>query len=311
MTPPSDAVPTATAEAGRPSISVVVPPYNLDACISAALNSVLDQTVQPDEVIVVDDGSADNTRERVRVVMERARGSRIRLIETPHEGAAAARNVGVAQACGDWVAFLDGDDLWLPEKLETVLDAISRNPDATMVAHDCYERSPDGTETLFPCHRHFDPTTPLLPQLYRASFLATSCVAVRTDVLKASGGFDPTIESGQDYDLWLRLARCARLVFVPKPLEVYIRRPGSLSAKVIVRYRCTLATGYRHAPWLVGPMGRCRAFWLRLRFVLIAHYVALSSRQPGRPARIVRVLAAAPWQVLRALITPIGSVRPA
>lgn len=282
-------------------ISVVVPAYNLERCIAATLHSVLVQVAPPLEIIVVDDGSTDATSDRVAGVMASDDRRLLRVIRVPHGGPGAARNHGVADVRGDWVAFLDGDDAWVPEKLACVQNAIHESPDATVVAHDYDAQGADGSRRTVHCHRRYIPDEALLPQLYRRSFLATSCVTVRTSALRATDGFDEQLASAQDYDLWLTLARRARLVFIPTPLTVYAERPGSISSNRLARYRCMLEIAHRHAPELVPFVGRAGAVRSRVRLVLTAHVNALAA---GSIVDNGRVLAAAPRQLWRAVFAP-------
>lgn len=289
----------------HPTISVVIPTYNLEAEVGQTLSSVLAQTRPPDEVLIVDDGSTDATRDRVNEMVSQAPPVSVRLISAPHAGPGATRNRGVAEARGDWVAFLDGDDLWEPAKIEELEQAIRDCPAATMIAHDNYERTLDGAVTHNRFHQHYNPQLPLLPQLYRINFIATSCVAVRVDVLRASGGFDAALGAGQDYDLWLTLARDAQLVFIQKPLETYVHRAGNLSTRWLTRYRCVLTIAYRHAPYLVPVVGWRRAFLLRFRLVLIAHHYVLTQRPWSNAAEYLQVLINTPWQLALAALRPL------
>jgi glycosyltransferase involved in cell wall biosynthesis len=304
----SEPSPPAGAASRRPSITVVVPVYNLEDCIVDTLRSILDQTDLPDEVIVVDDGSTDRTRARVTSLIIESGVSFLRLIEMGHEGPGAARNRGISEARSEWVAFLDGDDLWLPEKLERARAAIVSSPRAAMFAHVCDERLMDGRLVKIRSERHFHPDHHLLPQLYRTSFLATSSVMVRTDALRSAGGFDASLGASQDYDLWLRLARDVNLVFLSAALGIYAHRAGSVSSQLLMRYRCQLRIAYRHAPALVPLVGAFEAYRLRLRLVLIAHHSVLTAPWNVNRSAIARVLVAAPAQLLRAIIQPIGDL---
>jgi glycosyltransferase involved in cell wall biosynthesis len=290
-----------------PSVSVVIPAYNLAPVIRETLRSVLEQTIPPDEIIVVDDGSTDATCDEVRAFIRQSSTALVRVIETPHAGAGETRNRGIRDARGDWVAFLDGDDLWERTKIEELKRTIGENPRATIVTHDNFERLRDGSVVHNQFHLHYDPKRPLLPQLYRVNFIATSCVAVRADVLKSSGGFDVALGATQDYDLWLRLARGGQLVFIRKPLGTYCQREGSISTRWLMRYRCVLSVAYRHAPYLVPVVGRRRAFLLRFRLVIIAHHYVLSQRPWANAREYCRVLVSAPAQLALAAVRPLGS----
>ncbi|MEI6246345.1 MAG: glycosyltransferase family A protein, partial [Acidobacteriota bacterium] len=133
----------------RESLSVIVPTYNLAHLIEPTLRTVLAQTDLPDEVVVVDDGSTDDTLAIVQQLAAES-GGVIRVIARPHSGPGATRNAAIAAARGTWIAFLDGDDLWLPEKLAHVRAAIDADPAATMVTHPCIEVNRAGDELPVP-----------------------------------------------------------------------------------------------------------------------------------------------------------------
>ncbi|MHC4386164.1 MAG: glycosyltransferase family 2 protein, partial [Planctomycetota bacterium] len=105
-------------------ISVVIPAYNIEDYIERAIDSVLAQTRQPEEIIVVDDGSTDATAQKIK-----AYGDQVRYIHQANKGLSGARNTGIRQAQNEWVAFLDGDDEWLPEKLQLQSELLTRNPE--------------------------------------------------------------------------------------------------------------------------------------------------------------------------------------
>ena len=265
----------------RPSIAVVIPAYNLEGIIGHAVISALTQTDPPDEVLVVDDGSTDATESEVRRIAEKAQPGLVRVVRCSHHGPGASRNAGIEASCSDWVAFLDGDDTWHPEKLRLTRGAIVEQPAADMIAHDHDAVGLDGRSLYRPLHRKFDPAVPLLLQLYRGNFLATSCLTVRSALLRQAGGFDVSLGAAQDLDLWLRLARRARLVFIPQSLQQYVLRRGSISSNVRLRHRCLIRIAYRHAPFLVASIGRRRAFLLRLRLIAVAHYIAIDQIRQG------------------------------
>jgi len=305
----------ATPDAGRarvetervPTVSVVIPAFNLADVIGATLRSVFDQTSMPDEVIVIDDGSSDSTVEEVSLWASRFPAGVITILKGAHRGPGAARNQGLFSATGDWVAFLDGDDLWDATKIAKVKSAIIQNPDVTFIAHDEYERDLHGEVTHKPLHRRFSPAIPLLAQLYRANFLSTSCIAIRRDVILAAGGMDESLPSGQDYDFWLKIARRGRLMFIPEPLETYVLRPHSITSQLLVRQQCMERIAFRHAPWLACEIGSVWAWTLRMRFIIATQKGLLQQAvRSGRIADAVRLILRGSLSLLRALILPIG-----
>jgi glycosyltransferase involved in cell wall biosynthesis len=211
-----------------PSVSVIVPMYNTRDYVGATLDSVLAQTFPDFEVIVVDDGSTDGCTEIVAEYV--ARDPRITCIRQNNAGLAAARNVGIAAARGTAIAFLDSDDLWLPEKLARQLPLVTGN---TVVHADAYvfidgepvgetrlsdvADSPDGAETF--------------ESLLEQNRIGVLTAVVPRDLLLAHGCFDSALRSCEDYDLWLRLA-AAGITFraLVEPLAAYRRRKGALSA---------------------------------------------------------------------------------
>jgi glycosyltransferase involved in cell wall biosynthesis len=288
-------------------ISVVVPAFNLAGIIRATLRTVLTQTVLPDEVIVVDDGSIDGTLEEIDRCAEEFPAGVVRILHGSHHGPGAARNQGMAAAAGDWIAFLDGDDLWDATKIEKLRDFIAAHPGVTVIAHDEYERAPSGGTIYKPLHQRFDPSRPLLQQLYRANFLSTSCVAVRRELANSVGRMDETLPAAQDYDFWLKIARRGSLGFIPEPLETYVLRAESITSKVLTRYDCMVRIAFRHAPWVALETGAVRAWLLRIRYLVAMQKGLLQqSLRAGRSADSLRLLIRAPRHLLRALLSPLG-----
>jgi glycosyltransferase involved in cell wall biosynthesis len=221
------ALPVTPPAAGEASVSVVIPAYNAADTIGRALDSVAAQTVPPDEVIVVDDGSTDGTAALVAARTDLP----IRLIASPgRSGAAAARNLGIAAARGEFVAFLDADDEWLPEKLARQLAVIVPAPRMSFVACRSFEYAHDGSP-IGPIHADVPVVTG--PEAWRtllaATFVSTPCVLARRSVLQAIGGFDQSLPIAEDQDLWIRLALAGEVGFVDEVLVRVHERPTSLS----------------------------------------------------------------------------------
>ena len=200
------------------SVSVVIPVFNASATIRATLESLQHQTSAAWEAVVVDDGSGDDT---AAVVVEIARNdSRIRLIGQTNQGVSTARNTGTEHAEFDWLLFLDGDDLLSPYFLERAMDALEAKP-SSGGAHTTWVRLlPDGRlideNPAFSRSEFFDFAARECP------FAIHSCV-VRRQLVQEVGGFDPTLRLGEDWDLWVRIARMG-VTFVPVPEAVAIYR---------------------------------------------------------------------------------------
>ncbi|HEX6928802.1 MAG TPA: glycosyltransferase family 2 protein, partial [Gammaproteobacteria bacterium] len=208
----------------KANISVVMPAYNLAAYIEASVNSALRQTWRDFELIVVDDGSSDETA----AIVERlaADDSRIRLLRSDGNlGGAGARNLGLARARGRYVAFLDGDDLWHPGKLERQLDVLQDTG-----AEICYT----AIQKVDAGGRPFGRVQAVPASVDYAGLLGNpliGCSTVLLDYEALGRPLMPEIRKRQDFAFWLMLLRNgARAVGVNEPLTCYRVRPGSLSA---------------------------------------------------------------------------------
>ena len=209
--------------------SVVIPLYKGAPTIERALRSVLTQSCPAQEIVVVDDGSPDDSAEVVRRFLQSERPGvhpEIRLLQQPNRGAAAARNQGVRQASGNWIAFLDQDDAWLPSKLERQREAIREHP-ASAWCITGFRLHVDGVyrEALLPranviARQH----------RFRNCFGPSSCLAVRRDAFLAVGGFREDLgTSCEDWDLAVRLYRRYPLSIVSEPLVDYHDTSASAS----------------------------------------------------------------------------------
>ena len=189
------------AAAQSPLVSAVIPTFNRGPLLERAIGSVLAQTYRPVEIIVVNDGSTDDTAARVgRLDIPGLRYFHTRA----NAGAAAARNLGIAEARGDLIAFLDADDEWLPEKIARQVAAFAGGPQRIALIYcGAAEVSPDWPTV----ERHPVLRGALFEKLRLRNFLRTPSVMVRRDVLDRVGGFDCGLAACEDWDLWLRIAR--------------------------------------------------------------------------------------------------------
>jgi glycosyltransferase involved in cell wall biosynthesis len=211
-----------------PVISVVIPAYNAERTILETLESVQKQTFSDFEVIVIDDGSTDRTSELVKSVGD----ERIKVFSYPNGGMCTARNRGISHVAGEFIAPLDSDDLWTPDKLELQLAALQKHPDAG-VAYSWTSDFLDGQEEIS-CH--YDPVLfegNILPELLIRNFLNSgSNPLIRRKAIESVGEFDPACTLCADWDFYLRLALHWPFVVVPKYQIRYRLSPDSSSAKV-------------------------------------------------------------------------------
>ena len=202
-------------------VSVVIPTFNSAPLVVEAVESVLAQTRPADEVIVVDDGSTDDTAARVK-----AFGDRVKYVHQPNARVAAARNTGLAHATGDIVAFLDADDAWHPRKLERQLAVLAARPDIGLLATGL---TPWPGAFAAPAGDPMTNTAALpLDRMLLTNRIATSSVVVRKTVLDRIGAFDTELFGPEDYDLWLRAGQVSAAGVLTEPLTGYRDTPGSL-----------------------------------------------------------------------------------
>jgi len=218
----------------KPKVSVIIPTYNSAQFITETLESVFAQTYKDYEVIVVDDGSTDNTKEVLKPYM-----SKIRYIYKENGGPASARNVGIKNAQGEYIAFLDSDDLWLPEKLEKQVEYFKSDPDVALVFSDCISF---GDEELIRKRKRKYKGDVFL-HLLRENFIPTLTVIAKKKCFDEVGYFDTdkSLISSEDYDMWLRIARSFKVGYIEEPLAKRRINRKSLSFSNIDRaYMATL-----------------------------------------------------------------------
>jgi glycosyltransferase involved in cell wall biosynthesis len=210
----------------QPAVSVVIPSYNYGRFIAGAVESVLAQTVNEIEVIVVDDGSTDGTAE---VIAPYLADRRVRFFPLEHAGVSAAKNTGVRLSRAPLVAFLDADDLWLPAKLERQLALFRADPELGAAFTRRLLINEHGQEVEYRqpvLHRGN-----ILERLFVVNFICQSSAVVPRDVLHEVGMFDERCPPVEDFDLWLRVARAYRFDYVDEPLVKYRVGHVSLSSR--------------------------------------------------------------------------------
>jgi glycosyltransferase involved in cell wall biosynthesis len=212
---------------GRIDISVVIPVYNGRNTIAPVIESVLDQTYPPLEIIVVDDGSTDGTAELVGHTF----GDRVTCVTQENQGVSFARNHGAARAAGPWLAFLDSDDLWLPNKLEEQVGVIRERPSCDAVLSEVYFVDPDDNITG-QSRRNADCSSRerYLNDIIKNPMLLPSTLLVKKAVFMRYGRFDQSLVTAEDLDFHLQLAASSDLYIVDKPLVRYRRSDRGLSA---------------------------------------------------------------------------------
>ncbi|MBD2017364.1 glycosyltransferase [Microcoleus sp. FACHB-53] len=211
-----------------PLISVIIPAYNAEKTIQETIDSVLNQTFQDFEIIVINDGSQDTTLEIVNSIKD----PRLQVFSYPNAKQAASRNRGISHSTGEFLAFLDADDLWKPEKLEAQLKALQDNPQAAVA----YSWSQCIDEKGHFLREASQSTTSgdVYAKLLLCDFLDNgSNPLVRRKALEEVGTFDESLPPAEDWELWIRLAARYHFVAVPYPHILYRQSPTSASANLL------------------------------------------------------------------------------
>ncbi len=212
-----------------PKVSVIITAYNSASTITAAINSALQQTVPPYEVIVIDDGSTDSTADLVAGYSDR-----VRLVRQSNQGPSAARNTGLAMASGDFIAFLDGDDTWHPEKLAIQLSWFKKIDQIDLIATSWTRSTPElrGSVESVIWLTYAD--------LITLNRFQTSTAMVRTSLAQRVGTFDSRLDGVEDWDYWIRCSRSGTLALIDQPLVHYHDSSTGVS-KNLQRYLETMS----------------------------------------------------------------------
>jgi glycosyltransferase involved in cell wall biosynthesis len=210
-----------------PKVSVIIPTHNRAHVIQRALHSVLHQTYENLEVIVVDDASTDNTAEIIHSLDDKRI---IFLRQETCQGAAAARNAGIHHATGEYIAFQDSDDEWLNQKLEKQMAVMLHSSDAVGVVYSGFLRFEDKSAKYFPSKQVKPKSGSILRPLLSGNFVTTQAVVIRKECLLKSGLFDEQLPRLQDWELFLRLAKFYEFVCVDEPLLIAFHSRQSITA---------------------------------------------------------------------------------
>jgi GT2 family glycosyltransferase len=229
-----------------PLVSVIIPAYNAERTLLETVNSVQNQTLANIEIIIINDGSTDRTGKTI----ENLNDSRIKAFSYENGGVSVARNRGITHTTGEFIAFIDADDLWTPDKLERQLAALESHPQAA-VAYSWTQTIDERGYWLHQYHSVFVEGD-VYPKILVNNFLSNgSNVLVRREAILSVGGFDSTLKSCEDWDFYIRLAAKYHFVVVPDWQIFYRQSPTSMSSNVEVMETAALAViskAYKSAP---------------------------------------------------------------
>lgn len=213
------------------TVSVVIPAFNAERTLGEAVRSALAQVPAPLEVLVVDDGSTDATR-----AVAEGFGPPVRVLTGPNAGPSAARNRGVREARGSWIAFLDADDLWEPGYLAAAEEHLAAHPDTGLLCFGVRVLE-EGRPTAHVIHKKTPGPVYTTEGLLEGDVGTICTPLVARDVFLAAGGFDETLRGNEDCHLWLRLSRATVLRQDPRALLLYRRHAGNTSGDVLTNAR--------------------------------------------------------------------------
>lgn len=208
-----------------PIVSVVIPVYNGEETIKQTIESVLSQTFSDFELIVINDGSTDATVNVVSTFQD----PRIKVFSYPNAGLSASRNRGISLASGNYISFIDADDLWTADKLEAQVSALQENPQAALAYS--WTDYIDESGQFFRQGPHFNFSGDVFAKLLLSDFVGNgSNPLIRKQAFSEVGGFDESLNAAEDWDMWLRLAARYEFVAVPFTQILYRQSPTSMSA---------------------------------------------------------------------------------
>ncbi|MEE8352228.1 MAG: glycosyltransferase family 2 protein [Rhodospirillales bacterium] len=270
-------------------VSVIVAAYQAADTIARTLASIAAQTLKPREVVVVDDGSTDGTMEASEAFRPDMNGIELHVIRCEeNKGAGAARNRAIVESTQPYLAFLDADDEWLPEKLSRSM-AVLKEDGVTLVAHD-YISGYNGNMVHHDCVARFRENDPFVG-LYRKGYIASCSVVTERAAVINAGGFDPGLRNAQDFDLWLAMLKNPKIRFLvfDEPLLRYYVTPGGIMSHTGRRLHCALKIAVRYFPDLAARPG---SPWVSLWFRIAAlHLEAIRSyRDKGNIGAMLLVL---------------------
>lgn len=209
--------------------TIIIPTYNSEKYIEKTLQCVINQSYKYYELIIVDDGSNDNTVNVVINFFKNNSNISYKILAQNNSGAGSARNRGIRNAKYSWIAFLDSDDLWDKNKLYVVNEYILKNKNCNFLCHNESFLELNGNKSINNYSKNFNFNYPLVKQLFVRNFFSTSAIVCSKKILLKNLGFNESLKSAQDYEMWLRMSKDISLIFINEVLGTYIMRNGNIS----------------------------------------------------------------------------------
>ena len=217
-----------------PEVSVIIPCYNSERFIRETLSSVLSQTFAAIEIIIIDDGSTDSTKE----IIDSFSDLRIKYFYKQNEGVSIARNRGIGCSKGKYIAFLDADDIWLPEKIERQVGKMEKEKSASLIYSGFYIIDDNGlVMDTFNRESSGDIIKDLV--LIGNTIGTSSGVLARREVFEDTGGFDPSLSTAADWDMWIRILNRYGIAYIDKPLFKYRSHASGMHRNINIQEQDT------------------------------------------------------------------------
>lgn len=254
-------------------VSVIIPAYNAAWCVCRAVDSVLAQDFRDYELIVVDDGSTDDT-----AAVLAAYGDALRVVGKPNGGLSSARNAGINVARGEYVAFLDADDWWLPTKLSRQVAFMEARPELLFCSTTTMVQTPEGRRLAdWRCGRSDRPALECIFALNAHVAGSGSAVLARREAFARAGGFDESLRSLEDIDMWMRLAALGGYACIDEPLAVIEKSADSMSGNLDVMRAAAMQVMRKNRALL--PDGLRGDFWREAFASMLTDYAKWAYRK--------------------------------
>lgn len=272
-----------TGKSAVPMISVIIPVYNAEGTVLDAVRSVESQGFRDFEIIIVDDCSTDGTLS----LLEKECGNHQIVKSNVNKGPASARNAGLAIARGEWIAFLDADDEWVPDRLEAQIKLTEKcSSSDVMFCGEVKSRDDGGSGKAPESVAGYTVRNIVLDEFISGNPVITSTVLVKREVVEAVGGFDETFKGPEDYDLWIRVAAKYGIIKVNKTLSFYRERHGSLSNN----YRAFLPQVLRVIDKAFGAGGTLGDYGFMVKRKAQAHQILAASWSAANAGNVAGAL---------------------
>ena len=271
-----------------PLVSVVIPAYNAENYIAKAINSALNQSYPNIEIIVVNDGSTDNTE---NVLAQFTNNGSVRIVSQSNHGMSGARNTGIRNVRGEFIAFLDSDDYWEPQKIEKQVDLLQQHLEIGFCSTQTRVETPDGEFiNLWSCPSLITSTLCTIFSQNSAIAGSASSVLARMTLQNQVGFFDETLQGLEDTDMWIRYATKAEYCCIPETLTIVLKRSNSVSRNLDNMFKSAIRMYKKNRLLLENSLQK--RFWRSAYACMLCDFAKWEARQGRKLAAMSHILLA-------------------